>query len=226
VSGPSPGQWHQVALAPFPKRVVMSSNRFWIALELLLCLLVTGCGRPGPLVISKKQPDYAPWCGPNRRVEVGQRVVGHVHDGPKHKEFLLDERGHEHDPDKIAEQAWAYLERTGDAKRIAEAFAKEAYVSTMPVVSINPVVVILETHQDAARLKQPRAFADTAWYWRAQIQPNSKPRLSEGLRWFSPELKQAPTKLEFSKSGVAEIELPNGKLKLVREGDRCITTRE
>ncbi len=203
----------------------MATKRFWITLS-IVCLSMTGCSRPGPLVISKKQPDYAPWCGPTQRVQVGQRVVGHVHDGPKHRQFLVDDTGKEHDPEKIADQAWSYLKRTGDAKKIIEAFAKEAYVSTMPVVSINPLIVILETHQDAAGLKQPREMADKDWYWRAQIQPNSKPHFSHGLRWFSPELKQAPTKLEFSKSGVAEIELPNGKLKLVREGDRCITTRE
>ena len=203
----------------------MSSKRFWITL-LIVCLSMTSCSRPGPLVISKKQPDYAPWCGPNQRARVGQRVVGHVHDGPKHRQFLVDDTGKEHDPEKIAEQVWAYLKRTGDAKKIIEAFGREAYVATMPVVSINPLIVILESHQDAASLKQPREMANKDWYWRAQIQPNSKPRFSDGLRWFSPELKQAPTTLEFSKSGVAEIELSNGKLKLVREGDRCTTTRE
>ncbi|HET6325588.1 MAG TPA: hypothetical protein VFG04_12995 [Planctomycetaceae bacterium] len=203
----------------------MASQRFWIVL-VLLCFSMTGCGRPGPLVIDKKQPDYAPWCGPNRRVQIGQRVVGQVHDGPKHRQFLLDDTGKEHDPERIAEQVWAYLERTGDARKIAEAFGKEAYVSTMPVVSINPIVVILETHQDAAWLKQPREMADKAWYWRAQIQPNSNPRFSDGLQWFSSELKQKPTRLEFSKSGIAEIALPNGTLKLIREGDKCKTMRE
>jgi hypothetical protein len=204
----------------------MAINRLRVVLGLVFCVCLTGCGRPGPLVISKKQPDYAPWCGPNRRVQIGQRVVGHVHDGPKQKEFLIDETGKEHDPEKIAEQAWAYLERTGDAKKIGDAFGKEGYQSTMPVVSINPVVVILATHQDAGWLNQPREFAGKAWYWRAQIQPNSKPRFSDGLQWFSPELKQPPTKLDFSKSGIAEIVLPNGKLKLVREGETCTTTRE
>jgi hypothetical protein len=187
---------------------------------------VSGCGRPGPLVISKKQPDYAPWCGPNRRVQVGQRVVGHVHDGPKHKEFLVDESGKEHDPDKIADQAWSYLERTGDAKKIEDAFAKDGYQSVMPVISINPVVVILETYPDPSWQNTKHEFAHEKWYWRAQIQPNSNPTFRTGMQWFSPELKQPPTKLAFSEDGVAEIVLPNGKLKLLREGDRCKTTRE
>jgi hypothetical protein len=206
--------------------IVMPSKPFWIALGLLLCFSMTGCGRAGPLVISKKQPGYAPWCGPNRRVQVGQRVVGYIHDGPKHKEFLVDEKGKEHDPDKIADQAWSYLQRTGDAKKIEEAFAKDADQSLMPVISINPVVVILETYPDPSGQNKSREFAHEKWFWRAQIQPNSNPHFREGLQWFSPELKQRPTDLVFSEAGVAEILLPNGKLKLVREGDRCKTTRE
>jgi hypothetical protein len=201
-------------------------KRFWAGFGLLMCFSMTSCGRTGPLIISKKQPDYAPWCAPNRRVQIGQRVVGHVHDGAKHKEFLLDETGKEHDPDKIAEQVWAYLERTGDAKRIEDAFSKEASPSLMPVVSINPVVVILETYPDASWQNKNREFSHQKWYWRAQIQPNSNPQFRKRLQWFCPELKQRPTDLVFSEAGVAEIPLPNGKLKLVREGDRCKTTRE
>jgi hypothetical protein len=206
--------------------MVMSINRFWIVLGLLMCSSITGCSRRGPLVISKKQPDYAPWCGPNQRVQVGQRVVGHVHDGPKHRDFLVDETGKEHDPEKIAEQTWSYLERTGDAKKIEDASAKDGYQSLMPVVSINPVVVILETYQEDSRRNNNREIAYKRWNWLAQIQPNSNPHYREGLRWFSPELKQKPTSLVFSDAGVAEIALPNGKLKLVREGDKCKTTRE
>jgi len=205
----------------------MSSKRFWIVPGILLCCCVTGCGRPGPLVISKKQPHYAPWCGPNLRVQVGQRVVGHVHDGAKHKEFLVDETGKEHDPDKIAEQAWSFLESTGDARQIAEGFIKNAHQSTMPVVSINPVVVILETYTEPSWENKNRDPAHERWFWTAQIQPNSDPQHSQArMFWFSPELKQGPTKLTFSEAGVAKIQLPNGLLKVVRDGDTCKTTRE
>jgi hypothetical protein len=188
---------------------------------------MTGCERPGPLVISKKQPHYAPWCGRNQRVKVGLRVVGHVHDGPKHREFLLDETGKEHDPEKIADQAWSYLEQMGEARKIEDAFVKDAYQSTMPVISINPAVVILETYREPSWLNKNRDFAHQRSFWTAQIQPNSDPQHSrERLQWFSPELKQGPTKLAFSEAGVAEIRLPNGKLKLIREGKNCKTARE
>jgi hypothetical protein len=205
----------------------MSSKRIWIVLGLLLCWSMTGCGRPGPLVISKKQPHYAPWCGPNLRVQVGQRVVGHVHDGAKHKEFLVDETGKEHDPDKIADQAWSYLERTGDARKIEEAFINNAHQSTMPVVSINPVVVILVTYTEPSWENKNRDPAHERWFWTAQIQPNSNPQHSgDRVQWFSPELQQRPTNLAFSQAGNAEIQLPNGKIKLFRQGDICKTSRE
>jgi hypothetical protein len=204
----------------------MPDRRFWTFFGLIVCHALTGCGGPGPLVINKKQPPYAPWCGPNRRVQVGQRVVGHVHDGPKYKDFLIDETGKEHDPEKIAEQTWAYLVRTGDAKRIVEAFKTDANPTTMPVVSINPLVVILETFPDPAWQKQPREFASKDWYWRAQIQPNSDPKFKENMQWFSPELKLPPTKLIFSEAGVAEIRLPKGTIKLARSGELCKSTRE
>ena len=195
-------------------------------LAVLLCFCTTGCGRSGPLVISKNQPGYAPWCGPNRRVKVGLKVVGRVHDGAKYRQFLVDESGKEHDPEKIADQAWSYLERTGDAQKIEEAFIKEAYQARMPVVSINPVVVILETYRDSSWRNTVHDFAPKRWSWLAQIRPNSDPHFSEGLQWFSPELKQRPTKLAFSEAGAAEILLPRGKITLVRAGDTCKTARQ
>ncbi len=195
-------------------------------LGLLCCFSIAACSRPGPLKFNKAHAQHAPWCGPNQRVQIGQRVVGHVHDGPKHKEFLVDAGGREHDPEKIAEQAWAYLERTGDAKTIAGAFIKDARQTTMSVVSVNPVVVILGSYQDESWLKQPRDSADKSWFWRAQIQPTSDPPYRDGLKWFSPTLKQPPIALAFSHEGVAEIVLPAGKLTLTRVGDRCQSTRE
>ena len=204
----------------------MSSKRLCVLLGVLLGFSMTGCDQSGPLVISKNQPGYAPWCGPDRRVRVGRRVVGHVHDGAKYRDFLVDETGKEHDPEKIADQVWSYLEQTGDAKKIEQAFIKDAYQSRMPVVSINPIVVILETYPDPSWRNKDRDFAHNRWFWPAQIQPNSDPHFSEGLQWFSPELKQRPTRLAFSKAGVAEILLPRGKVKLARNGETCKTTRE
>jgi hypothetical protein len=160
-------------------------------------------------------------------VQVGERVVGHVGFGEKKwKEFLVDDTGREYDPERIADQAWSYLERTGAAKKIAEAFSKDAHVSTVTLVSISPVVLILETYQDATLLKRPREFAYNKWQWRAEVCAFRDPPFRKGLRWFSPDLKQRPTSVAFSDVGVAQIPLPNGKLKLIRDGDKCKSTRE
>lgn len=204
----------------------MAGKLFWTVLDILLCLPITGCGGRGPLTFGMHPTPFAPWCAPDRRVKIGQRVVGHVADGPKYKDFLVDDRQKEYDPEDIADRAWSYLERTGDATRIEKALAREGCQTTMSIVSINPVVVVLSAYHDPAWLKQNRDFAYQRWYWRAQIQPNSNPRFRERLQWFSPDLKQAPTDLAFSAAGVAEIPLPEGKLKLVRQNDQCATTRE
>jgi hypothetical protein len=169
---------------------------------------------------------FAPWCAANRRVKIGQRVVGRVHDGPKYKDFLVDDKDKEYDPEEIADRAWSYLERTGDATRIEETLGKDACPTSLSLVSINPVVVILSTHHDPAWQKQNRDFAYQRWSWTAQIQPNSDPPFRERLQWFSPDLKQGPTDLAFSEAGVAEIPVPDGKINLVRQGDKCASKRE
>lgn len=205
----------------------MSSTPFWTALGLGTWMIMAGCGPSGPLVISPKQPEYAPWCGPHQRVKVGERVVGYVNEGPKHKSFLVDDAGREHDPEKIAQRVWAYLERTGDARKIKDAFVSQGRVTTMPVVSLNPLVVMLETYMEPSWQNQNRDCGHNDWYWTAQIQPNSNPRHSASeVRWCSPELKQGPTKLTFSEDGVAEIRLPSGKIRLIRNGAMCRTERE
>ena len=213
------------------------SIHYLCLVDLLLCFSITGCGGAGPLRIRKKSTILGPWCGPNKRVQFGDRVVGHVHDGPKLKTFLVDDEGQEYDPAKLAEQVWSYLERTGDAKKIKEAFAKEADYPRMTIVSIKPVVVILGTHQvdaavrkksqdDYASMKQIGASAERS-HWLAFISSEHYPlSYKEGLQWFSPDLKQRPAKLAFSAEGVAEVPVPNGKLKLIRNGDECQTARE
>jgi hypothetical protein len=207
--------------------MIRRSPLYMSLLGLLAAFAATGCGGgAGPLVMSKKRTNLEPWCGPNERVRVGMRVVGHAGwNGDKWANFLVDGAGKEHDPEKIAERVWSYLERTGDARRIQETFSKEGYDSSMNVVSVNPVVVVLERHRDADWQKHPRGPGER-YYWLAQVYMKSDPPYAEGLQWFSPELKRKPTPLAFSADGVAEIPFAGGKIKLVREGDKCKTTRE
>jgi hypothetical protein len=176
--------------------------------------------------MNKNPRQVGPWCAPNQRTQFGKRVVGHVHDGDKWKDFLVDDQGKEHDPEIISDRAWSYLERTGDAKKIQNALGKDAQHSTMTLISINPVIVILDRYLDASALKVKRDFAYQRWYWRSQVHPGGDPPFREGMRWFSPDLKQKPTDLAFSPNGLAEIPLPGGKLELVREGDACKTARK
>jgi hypothetical protein len=193
-------------------------------LELLLCLCLAGCGSAGPLVIRANSKNVGPWCATKQRVQIGQRVVGRVADGDKWQNFLVDDTGKEHDPRKIAEEVWSYLEKTGDAQKIKEAF-QEGHYPSMSVVSIKPVVVILETNFSAGLPKQIGSSPER-WYWTAQIYTERQPVYRDELKWFSPDLKQRPTSLTFSQMGVAEIALTQGTLKLIREGERCRTLRE
>lgn len=195
-----------------------------IALVSAFLCLATGCGGSGPLTI-KKTKIIGPWCAANQRVQIGDRVVGKVAWGEnKYKDFFVDDAGKEHDPDKIADQVWTYLERTGDAKKIKEAFSKGDY-PVMRVVSINPLIVILETKQDVNLPKQ-LGNSPGRWYWVAQVSTRGEPGYQKDLQWFSPDLKQKPTKLVFSLGGIGEIPLGKGALKLTRIGERCTTERE
>jgi hypothetical protein len=194
--------------------------------ELLLCVTMTGCGGADPLVMVQNPPNPGPWCGPNQRAQVGQRVVGRVAWGQKKwKFFLVDDAGKEYDPDQMADEIWSYLERTGDAKKMEHAFNSEGFFPRMTIVSIKPVIVILESFQVAPSPKQLGA-SPARYYWLAQIYAIANPAYKEGLQWFSPDLKHRPTALPFSQAGIAEIPLPKGKFKVIRDGDKCKTTRE
>jgi hypothetical protein len=151
--------------------------------------------------------------------------VGQVQGQNKWKLFLVDPAGKEYDPEKLADRVWSYLEKTGDAKAFKEAYSNDGFYFRMIIVSINPVVVIVETHQDTASRKQVGSVPDR-YYWVAQVYALRDLIYTDGLRWFSPDLKQRPVALPFSEAGVAEIPLPDGKMTLVRDGDKCKTTRE
>jgi hypothetical protein len=195
-------------------------------LSLLLCSSMTGCGGPSPLKFSTNPAIVGPWCAANQRVRIGMRVVGKVAWGEdKWKDFLVDDAGKEYDPEKLADQVWSYCEGTGDAKKIKDAYSRDGSSPRMTVVSLKPTIVILETKQDAASSKQGKTSQER-YHWLARIRAMGEPAYQEGLQWFSPDLKQRPTPLTFSKGGVAEIAFKQGKLTLTRNGDACKTARE
>lgn len=200
----------------------MNRNIQWLLL--LILAASTGCGN-GPLVMKPNAKIPGPWCAPNQRTQIGERVVGQTAYGPRYKQFLVDAANREHDPDTIAENVWSYLERTGDAKTIQEAFAKEGAYPKMYVVSINPTVVVMATGRDA-KLPQTIGPKPERYYWKAQVYCFNLMLYQEGLQWFSPDFKQRPTPLPFNAQGHAEIALPPGKLILQHEGDKCTTKWE
>jgi hypothetical protein len=153
------------------------------------------------------------------------RVVGKAGIENKWQNFLVDETGKEYDPEDIAELVWSYLERTGDAQTMDEAFRKDGQFPIMTVVAIKPLVVILEPNQNTALQKQ--LGGSLKRYHRLHsVYTERHPQFKEGLQWFSPDLEQRLIALIFSQDGVAEIKLKAGKLKLIRESDKCNVTRE
>jgi hypothetical protein len=192
-----------------------------LSVVLLICLM-TGCMGNNPLIEAKVPAERCPWCGPNQRVKFGQRVVRYAGVGKIWQNFLVDDKGKVYDPREMADDVWSYLERTGDARKIEKAYRKDGYYPRMMIVSIKPMIVILETNRNItfAGKSQER------YYWVANIHASATPLFQNGLRWFSPDLKQRPEILTFSEEGVAEILLPkNGKLQLIRDGDTCQTRR-
>jgi hypothetical protein len=198
----------------------------WL-LAWLAIFALAGCRQAAPLKMRKDSGTLGPWCAASTRVQIGQRVVGTVGWGEKKwKDFLLDDAGKEHDPHVIADRVWSYLERTGDAAGIMNAYHKDGRLTRMTVVTLNPVVVVMESRPLPAGANRSLAAPERS-YWVAQVSSlRSHPDYREDMRWFSPDLKQSPTPLHFSQNGVAEITLPQGKLHLVRNGDECTTTRE
>lgn len=226
----SPHNWRTERIAPFLGRepsVFRSRLPMQLLLALLACMAATGCVPTAPLKIRSDSGTRGPWCAPNQRVQLCQRVVGKVGWGEdKWRTFLLDDLGKEYDPEVIANQIWAYLERTGDADKIMKAYHQDGHQTVMTVVAVKPVVVIVEKRQLSAGTDRSIAAPERS-YWVAQISSvRGDPEYREGLQWCSPDLKQRPTPLVFSQAGVAEIPLPKGKMHLVHDGAVCKTTRE
>lgn len=199
---------------------------FRILVLVALFISISGCGSQAPLKIKPHLNDKGPWCAPKQRVQIGDRVVGKVGWGEnKYKNFLVDDEGIEYDPDKIADQAWSYLERTGDARSIEQAFAKDGYLPRMIAVSLKPLVVIVQPRWNTHQLKTAGPKLER-YSWTSTIGSACDSEYSTGMQWFSPDLDQKITNLTFSEDGVAEIKLKSGRLTLIHDGKQYKTTRD
>jgi hypothetical protein len=204
---------------------MIHSSRLCLALAALLFCLALGCGNGGgSSPAAKKNKTTGPWCAAHQRIKIIDHIIGHDQVGNKYKELFVDDEGQEHDPEKLADQAWGYLEATGDARKIKQAFS-DGQSPDLVIVAIKPLIVILGTHQDANASKKV-GDSPGRWYWLGQVATRGDPAYQKDLQWFSPDLKQKPTKLVFSLGGVAEIPLGNGTLKLTHTGEKCKTERE
>ncbi len=194
--------------------------------SMLFSLVASGCSPSTPLKMRRDSGERGPWCAPNQRVQIGQRVVGKVGWGEdKWKDFLLDDAGEEYDPEDLSEEVWSYLESTGDADKIMRDYHENGRLTVMTVVALKPLVVVMETRQLPKGANRSIASPERT-YWLAAISSvRGQPDSGEVMRWCSPDLKTSPTELLFSPDGVAEISLTDGKLRFVREGDVCQTTR-
>ena len=168
-----------------------------------------------------------PWCGPHQQVQVGDRSQGKSFYGDIWKSFWLDDKGNEYDPGQVSQQVWTYLTKVGEVAKIDQARKTGACSSEMRIVSVNPVVVLLEPCQhrrfDPAKglvghgKKLPQELAYT---------PSGDMYFDEPMQWLSPDLNTGPTTIKFSPDGVATIPLNSGQLRLVHDGEWCKVTRE
>lgn len=192
---------------------------------LLLSVALVGCGR-GPL-LKLRTHKGCPWCSPTRQAQEGERSMGSSFYGDIWKNFWMDKDGDEHDPEAVGKEVWSYLKEIGYVSTIEDSIRQGRCSPAMRIVSVNPVIVVMQPcqHKRYEHLKVHLSHGIRHPFELTQI-PDRDMYFDEPMQWFSPDLKTAPTEITFSKAGVAEITLPDGKLKLVHEGEWCKITRE
>ncbi len=189
---------------------------------LILGMALLGCGQK-PL-ISLKTIAGCPWSAPHKQMQIGMRSQGQSFYGALYKNFWKADSGEEYDPEKVSQQVWAYLTKTGDVARITEEHKKGVCSSQMRIVSVDPVIVLIQPCQHkhfngegphGTRVVQELAYtSDRDMYF------------DEPMQWVSPDLSTGPNAIRFSPEGIATIPLENGQIKLVHEGEWCKVTRE
>lgn len=193
--------------------------------SLMLGMVLIGCGQR-PLARLRTQAG-CPWCAPHKQVQVGDRSQGKSFYGDIWKRFWIDDQGNEYDPEQVSQQVWTYLTQVGEAAKIDQTRKTGACSSQMRIVSVNPVVVLLEPCQHR-RFDPSKGLVGhgTKLAQELAYTPDSDMYFDEPMQWLSPDLNTGPTLITFSPEGIATIPLKSGQLRLVREGERCKVTRE
>lgn len=194
---------------------------------MVMALLVPlpGCGQRQLVRLETRKG--CPWCGPNRQVQVGERSMGKSFYGDIWKEFWIDDSGREYDPAEAGQQVWDYIATTRLAKTIDDARQHNQACAQMQIIAVDPMIVLLypSEHQRLRGVGQNLSMG-TRHPMELASTPDRVPVFAEPMHWLSPELKTGPVEIRFSESGVAEIPLTAGKIRLVRAGDQCRITRE
>jgi hypothetical protein len=189
----------------------------------ILSAFVMGCGGGGGRRLKANTTPQCPWVAPNRQAEA---AYVHVRDhgwggGGTGYNVWIDESNAEHKIEHVQERVWAYMEKTGVAASIKAAETNGQLSTRAAIVSIKPTIALLVPCPPYGPRNpyKGRHGADEVGF-------GISVSYHDGMQWCSPDLKQRPTEIKFSDKGVAEIVLPTGKLRLVRESRRCSVARE
>lgn len=174
-----------------------------------------------------------PWCGPGDRIVEKHREAGGW-SVTNYETRWFDAQGGEVQFHEIAAATEDYLERCGFIASLQAQPRQEGVAPLITTVSVNPTVVLIspwdvsKAAQENVELFPPGAKAG---YYPQNILLGpfafgSRAFCKGPIKWCSPDLEHPPQEIEFSTAGKAEIELPEGKLLLQRNGSFCSVTRK
>ena len=171
-----------------------------------------------------------PWVAPGRQA-VEKRKEHSGWNNSTYESVWIDASGKSLRDYDVMRQVETYYLKIGYTAKVSDDLANGKHVPSAIVVSIDPIVVILSP-PNLAQVKMGALVRGTGGvnYSNSKnggtLMTGSKWFYNDGLQWLSPDLNQEATEIEFTKAGTAEIPLPKGKLKLVREGEIFKVTRE
>lgn len=199
----------------------MILRKTWIHFLSSSLALFTGCSN------WKTVQSDEPWIGPKEQLVEQQKRHAAVISATSYVETRwLDKSNNEYDLNHIATDAQTYLYSTSTGSNLLKS-------DTWPwkaIVSIRPTVVLLVPSDpmkvkrgDLLGMNHPVRTIGNAKYGGCDY--GSVDFYNEGMKWYSPDLKQEPSMVSFA-DGKAEIQLPNGKLRLIVRGEVCKITRD